>query len=73
MAIARLIVLAWYQHQEHLERLHQQPKKPWCVMKMEEGLEFFMNGPKASEKELGWDTDSFMNVDFDMIDWSAWE
>jgi len=73
VAIGRLIVLAWYQRQEHLQKLHQQVEKPWCVTKMEEELNFFLHGPKVSGTDLGWDTDNFMALDFDMIDWSAWE
>jgi len=40
---------------------------------MEEGLAYFLNGSKVPGTDLGWDADNFMALDFDMIDWSAWE
>ena len=39
---------------------------------MEEELNVFVHGPKVLDTDLGWDTDDF-TLDFDMIDWSAWE
>jgi hypothetical protein len=73
IAIGRLIVLAWHQRQEHLHRLHQPVEKPWCVETMEKKLNFTALGPKVSDtgSELG--TDNRFALDFDMIDWSAWE
>jgi hypothetical protein len=53
VAIGILIVLAWYQRQEHLQKLHQQVEKPWCVSRMEEELNFFVHGPKVSDTDLG--------------------
>lgn len=73
LAIGRLIMLAWYQRQEHLQRLHQQVEKPGCVTKFEEELNLFVNGTKGAGTDLGWDTNNFMDLDFDMIDWTAWE
>jgi hypothetical protein len=71
IGIRHLIVLVWYQHQEHLLKLHQQLEKPWCVTRVEEKLNFFVHGPKVSDTDLGWDIDNFMALDFDMINWSA--
>lgn len=73
VAIGRLIVLAWHQRQEHLQELCQQAEKPWCVTKMEKNLNFSVRGSKVSGTDLGWDTDKMLPLDFDMIDWSAWE
>lgn len=70
VAIGRLIVLAWYQREEHLQKSHQQVERPWCVIKMEEELRLFVGG---SSMELGNDLESFSPLDFDCIDWSAWE
>ncbi|KAH8667074.1 fungal-specific transcription factor domain-containing protein [Xylariales sp. PMI_506] len=73
VAITRLIVLAWHQRQEYLNGLDQQVDKPECVAKMEKDLDRVVRGPKVSETGVGWDSDRFMDLDFDMIDWSAWE
>jgi hypothetical protein len=73
VAIGRLIVLAWRQRQDNLQSLHQQVEKPWCVTKMEEGLKWFVHGPTVLNVDLDPDTDRFMALDFDMIDWSSWE
>ena len=73
VATKRLIVLAWQPRQEHLQKLHGGVEKPWCVGKMEDELKSFTQGPKVSETDSGWNTDSAAALDFDMIDWSAWE
>lgn len=73
VAIARLIVLAWHQRQGHLQSLHHQVDKPWCVTKMEEELNVLVHGPRVADMDLAWNTDNFESLDFDMIDWSAWE
>jgi hypothetical protein len=42
---------------------------------MEEELNFFVYGQRAAGTDLGGETDNctFGALDFDMIDWSAWE
>jgi hypothetical protein len=66
-------VLAWHQRQQHFQKQHQHAEKPWCVEHMENGLNIVFPDPKVSDAYLGLHTDSFMALDFDMIDWSAWE
>ena len=75
VAIGWLIALAWHQRQEHLQMLHRDVEKPLCVVRMEEELNFFVYGQRAAGTDLGGETDNctFGALDFDMIDWSAWE
>jgi hypothetical protein len=73
LAIGRLIVLAWHQREQYLHSLHQQVDKPWCVTKMEEELHIVVHGPNVSGTDMAPNTENFMSLDFDMIDWSAWE
>jgi len=73
VAIGRLIVLAWYQRQEYLEEVNEAIDKPKCVVTMEEKLCFYLPGSTASGTDLDWNVDEFLDLDFDMINWTSWE
>lgn len=66
-------MLAWQKRQEHLQKLHQQVVKPQCITKLEERLNFFPHVPKMSNPDLNENINDLMALDFDLIDWSAWE
>lgn len=73
VGIGRLIVLAWHQRQEYLQQANQALNKPDCVTKMEEKLCLHLPGSTNSDTDFEWNVDDFMNLDFDMINWMAWE
>ncbi|MCJ1285456.1 hypothetical protein MMC26_004796 [Xylographa opegraphella] len=73
-AITHLILRAWQQRQEYLEKQQSQNiEKPWCVAK----LEAHVDARNAETVPAGQhDSDDSLDSDllnFELIDWSAWE
>lgn len=73
VAIARLIALAWQQREEYLRRQQVHVEKPMHIGQLEKALERAHTNPAASGQSSYLAMDEFESIDFDLVDWSAWE
>ncbi|KAJ5096775.1 hypothetical protein N7456_007496 [Penicillium angulare] len=73
IAIGRLVILAWHQREKHLHYQSQTVEKPWCVAKMEDELAKLTRREGVIDRSLQFEMDDALDLDFDLIDWAAWE
>lgn len=53
--------------------LHQVVERPWSVATLEEDLSAPADSADPGESRSTFDTDEASPLDFDLIDWAAWE